>query len=314
MPWVRTSATAAIATPSRTARRNGAGESMSIVTRSAQTRSGMRRARKSGSDMIALLSTKLTDRRRAGERRRCGERSRQAECSPCQLAGERADSREQHRISKLEQRDVSGEAWRDPPEKREERRVARLEVRRERRARQVDETIALAGRERLGEDEILRRHRRRRSAAARSRASPRAARERRSAMVAIARRAASSRAAGSARRGGTAVATDGADTLEWSAVTEADSPETSRQRTRQRFASLERSTRVALHCSEQLKPSWSFAADRRHVKQGAKKRRARRPFPPGLFCFVSLQRRASRAPEHVDDASRETASPSAPRR
>src|SRR4051812_49231925 len=36
---------------------------------------------------------------------------------------------------------------------------------------------------------------------------------------------------------------------------------------------------------EQQKVSWSFAAYCRHVKQGAKTRRARRPYPSGRFCF-----------------------------
>ena len=69
---------------------------------------------------------------------------------------EHGDGGEKNSVRELEDRDVLRKARCHSPQERKERGIAGWKVRREWRAREIEEPIAIPGGERLGEDQILR--------------------------------------------------------------------------------------------------------------------------------------------------------------
>src|SRR5689334_18727634 len=124
------------------------------------------------------------------------------------------------------------------------------------------------------------------------------------------------RTAGSARgtAEGAAVATDGADTLEWAAVMVADSGETSRQRTRQPFVSLDAATRPHYTAPDNRSSRGHLPPIAATLNKELKSDAPGGPFRPGIFVLCLFNRRVPRARRSSMTLPAQIASPSSPKK
>jgi hypothetical protein len=123
-----------------------------------------------------------------------------------------------------------------------------------------------------------------------------------------------SRVAGWARgtAEGTAVATDGADTLVWSAVAGADSRETSRRRTRQRFPSLDATSWPHYTAPDNRSARGLLPPIAATLNKELKSDAPGGPFRPGFFVLYLFNWRVPRARSTSMTIPAQTAAPGAP--